>query len=60
MIIKSDHIFLENGEFSGYVKVEGKKIVDILDSYDGIVDYDFTDKRVIPGIIDIHNHGFGG
>ena len=29
MIIKSDHIFLENGEFSGYVKVEGKKIVDI-------------------------------
>lgn len=59
MIIKSDHIFTESRERSGYLVIEDGKIKDILENYEGTVDYDYSDKRVIPGIIDIHNHGFG-
>ena len=60
MIIKSNHIFTESRERSGYLVIEDGKIKDILENYEGTVDYDYSDKRVIPGIIDIHNHGFGG
>lgn len=60
MIIKSNHIFTESRERSGYLVIEDGKIKDILETYEGTVDYDYSDKRVIPGIIDIHNHGFGG
>ena len=60
MIIKSNHIFTESRERSGYLVIEDGKIKDILENYEGTVDYDYSDKRVILGIIDIHNHGFGG
>ena len=61
MIIKSKHIFTEGGEFDGYITVESGKVASIsaeTTETDNVLDY--SDYRVIPGIIDVHNHGFGG
>lgn len=58
MLIKSNRIYLENGVFSGYLLVEGKKIVNIYPATARIIpDVDYQDLRIIPGIFDTHNHG---
>lgn len=60
--IRSSNIYAKNGIFDGYIIVEEKKIVDICDALPAGISQveDFHDARIIPGIIDIHNHGYGG
>lgn len=59
--IKSSRIYFEDGLKDGYLVVDNGKIVDFLKS-DAKVDEceDYGNSRIIPGIIDTHNHGTYG
>ena len=58
MIIRSKRIYAEDGVVDGYLVVEDGKVKDICDmSANLTADIDATDKMVIPGIFDTHNHG---
>ncbi len=58
MIIKSKRIYLEKGCFSGYLEIEGKRIVHIYPESENLkADIDYGNQRIIPGIFDTHNHG---
>ena len=57
--LKSNHILTEQGFQAGYLTVEDGKIVSVSSRCQGGYE-DLGDLSVYPGIIDIHNHGFGG
>jgi N-acetylglucosamine-6-phosphate deacetylase len=61
MIFKSGEIYFENGARNGYLVVEDGRIADYLPA-DAVVDsfVDYSGYRIIPGIIDTHNHGTRG
>lgn len=59
--IKSTRIILENSLLDGYVYFDGSRITAVTGEnlpYD--TEYDFGNKYVSPGFIDIHTHGAGG
>ena len=56
---KSTRIYTEDGLFDGYMGVEDGKIRCLVKETDQPYE-DFGDRRVIPGIIDTHNHGACG
>ncbi len=59
--LKSSKIYFEDGVRSGYLVIDGKKIVGYLDDSAKVEDYeDYKDNRIIPGICDTHNHGTYG
>ena len=60
MLIKSTRVWVCGRFLSAIIEVEDKKITRILPYSDQEVDYDFGDKRVLPGFIDIHCHGAYG
>lgn len=58
--IKSNKIILGERLFDGYLYVEKDKIVDIsTEKKKADVEYDYTDKYVSAGFIDMHTHGAG-
>ena len=57
MIVHSNRVYTAEGCKNAFLKTEGTKIVEILENYNGPVDLEFGDRRIIPGIIDTHNHG---
>lgn len=61
MYIRSKRIYVPDGCVSGIINVEDGKIVDIL-NYNAKVSVDIEADafRVLPGIIDTHNHGTMG
>ncbi len=57
---KSKRIYTEKGIVDGFIGVENGKVASIIT---GTLDKpyeDFGDKRIIPGVIDTHNHGAVG
>lgn len=65
MIIKSKQILTENGFINGYLTIEDGIIVSITNNIgkdclnvENAIDY--GNLKVIPGLIDIHCHGYGG
>ncbi len=59
--IKSSRIYFHDEVKSGYLAINGKKIVGYLASDAPVCDYeDYGDQRIIPGIFDTHNHGTYG
>ena len=63
-LIKSSRIYGEGGLMDGAILVEGGKIASLFQR-DAIPDvdaqvFDYGDSRIIPGIIDLHVHGFKG
>ena len=61
MYIKCHKIYFEDACRSGYLQVEGKKIVGYLDDDAKVEEYlDYSDYRIIPGIFDTHNHASRG
>ncbi len=57
---KSSRIYTEEGLRSGIIGVENGKIACIIDGEIDQPYQDFGDARIIPGIIDTHNHGAVG
>lgn len=61
MYIRSKRIYVPDGCVSGIINVEDGKIVDILNYNAKVkVDIEADDFRILPGIIDTHNHGTMG
>ena len=60
--IHSTRIYSKYGLRNGYILEQNGIIKDILRQAPGkdaeVIDY--GDSRIIPGIIDVHNHGYGG
>ena len=59
MTWKSRRIYTEDGVVDGYLTIEDDKIACVSGRWDGPYE-DLGDLWVCPGIIDVHNHGFGG
>ena len=62
MIIYSKNIIAEDGVIDGYLVFENGVITDIVrkDVEELKADVDWSDKTIIPGIVDTHNHGMMG
>lgn len=59
MTWKSKHIYTEGGVVDGYLTIEDGRIAGVGSRWAGPYE-DLGDLWVCPGIIDVHNHGFGG
>ena len=58
MYIQSTRIVTPQGCVSGILHLEQGKIIELLDIHSPVaVDLDVQDNRILPGIIDTHNHG---
>ena len=61
MIIYSERIYMENAVRSGYLEIENGRFARFHEKDAGLKpDIDFGNNRIIPGIIDTHNHGCYG
>ena len=60
MIVKSEKIYFEDGPKGGYLVIEKGKFAGYLTDAGSAEYTDFGTNRVIPGIIDTHNHGTCG
>ena len=60
MIIKSERIYMEDGVKSGYLEIQDGKFVSFNEETPEGEWIDYGKNRVIPGIIDTHNHGTCG
>lgn len=59
--IKSNHIICGDSEIAGYVYFESGVITEISNAQHPVTrEYDYTDKYVSAGFIDIHTHGGAG
>lgn len=64
-LLISERIYTERGLINGALLIEGKKIKriyhkeNILDDFDGEI-FDYKDKIIIPGLIELHIHGYKG
>ncbi len=58
-IWKSKRIYTEDGVVDGYITIEDGRIAGVSRQWDGPCE-DLGEAAVCPGIIDVHNHGFGG
>lgn len=60
MIIQSTRVWVEERFQALQIEMQQAKIIRILPYGTKEVDVDYQDKRIIPGMIDIHNHGYNG
>lgn len=61
MIIRSKKIWLSGQFLPACIEVIDGKIENIFDyNYNGHIDFDYEENRVLPGFIDIHTHGAYG
>lgn len=61
MYIHSSKIYTPQGCIDGILHIENGKIVEILDKEAKVkVDLEVNENRILPGIIDTHNHGTMG
>jgi len=62
MIIASRKILTEDGFLDGYLEIEEGNIKRILtkEQYLGDIDFDASDAMVLPGLVDVHLHGYKG
>ena len=60
MIVKSNRIYFEDGPKSGYLMIEDGKFSGFLTDSGGEAYIDYGNDRIIPGILDTHNHGTSG
>lgn len=60
MIIQSKRVWILNCFIEAQIEIEFDKIVNILEYGSKKVDVDYGDKRIVPGFIDMHTHGYAG
>jgi len=56
---KSKRIFTDHGIVDGYLTMEDGRIAKVSESHEGAF-RDAGELAIYPGLIDVHNHGFGG
>lgn len=59
-VIKCDQIYLDDKVVNGYITIDKGRIESITTKYEGDITFDYTGRRIIPGLIDTHNHGIMG
>lgn len=57
--IKSKNVYINESFQKASIIIDGTKIVKI-DSYDEKSDIDYGDHKILPGLVDIHCHGYQG
>ena len=60
MIIQSKNVWVDEQFQEAQVEIEDGKIKGIYAYNEKTVDEDFGDKKILPGLVDIHNHGYCG
>ena len=60
MIIQSRFVYHDEKLQPLQIEIDGNKIKKILPYHFGPVDVDYQDAWILPGLIDIHNHGYMG
>ena len=60
MLFKNAFIFTGDGFAHGSFRVEGGRFAEILPTVPAEEGVDLQGKYVIPGLIDVHNHGNSG
>ena len=58
MIIQSKRVWIAGQFMAAQIEMDGEKIVDILEYGKKDVDVDYGNDRIVPGVIDIHTHGY--
>ena len=60
MIIQSKQVYINDAFEAKQIEVEGGKIINIYPYNTKEVTKDYGSKRIVPGFIDVHCHGYGG
>ena len=60
MIIQSRKVYIDDKFVEAQIEIKEDKIINIYAYNYKKVDIDFKDKRIVPGFIDVHCHGYGG
>ena len=60
MIIQSKNVWIDETFKEAQIELEGQKIKGIYPYGEKEVDEDYDSLRIIPGLIDVHCHGFNG
>ncbi|MEG0076543.1 N-acetylglucosamine-6-phosphate deacetylase [Anaerorhabdus sp.] len=60
MIIQSSRIWLDEKFTPAQLEIKDGKIIAIHEYKQHEVDEDYGDKKILPGLLDIHAHGFNG
>ena len=60
MIIQSTRVWVSGKFIKAQIEVEDGKILNILPYGSKEVDKDYENKRIVPGFLDVHTHGYGG
>ncbi|SJZ71130.1 N-acetylglucosamine-6-phosphate deacetylase [Anaerorhabdus furcosa] len=60
MIIQSTRVWIDEKFQSAQLEIKDNKIVGIHEYNKYPVDTDYKDERILPGLLDIHAHGFNG
>ncbi len=60
MIIQSKRVWVLNTFIEAQIEIDGDKITNIFEYGKKAVDVDYGNKRLVPGFIDMHTHGYAG
>ena len=60
MLIQSKKVWIADQFIPAQIEVDDNKISNIYEYNEKEVDYDYGDKRIVPGFIDVHCHGAYG
>lgn len=60
MIIQSNNVWINEKFEPAQIEIEDSKIKGIYKPNTNPIDKDYGDLRIIPGLIDIHDHGYNG
>ena len=58
MIIQSKQVYINDAFEAKQIEVEGGKIINIYPYNTKEVTKDYGSKRIVPGFIDVHCHGY--
>lgn len=60
MLIQSKKVWIADQFIPAQIEIDDNKISNIYEYNEKQVDYDYGDKRIVPGFIDVHCHGAYG
>ena len=60
MLIQSKRVWIADQFIPAQIEIDDNKITDIYNYNEKVGAFDYGDKRILPGFIDIHCHGAYG